>query len=303
LERLLSLGDLQTDTLQEVEATLNLIQGSRRISEIPFYVQQHQQQQQQQQQQHYQLQQRVATNAFYASSKHLPVIHHHPVLNEYYPAGPFEPVCHIKQEAVDDDERLHQQQFHQLGSSTFHTLSSESICYDSAGNSFIENLQSYIDANGSNVDVSKLDEIVKHVEDVDPLHRIMSDFDRAASATLSQESDLVRTLLNFHCDAGRISKFDARRLITCLAETFKQFAESQPPFQAISGADQFRLLVRIVNRPIKANSNRFVRGKLKIDIRCVEADNRHWSDKTDRQATKRVTLGRHYHEEKECDKG
>ena len=79
--------------------------------------------------------------------------------------------------------------------------------------------------------------------------------------------------------------------------------ESQPPFQAISGADQFRLLVRIVNRPIKANSNRFVRGKLKIDIRCVEADNRHWSDKTDRQATKRVTLGRHYHEEKECDKG
>jgi hypothetical protein len=82
----------------------------------------------------------------------------------------------------------------------------------------------------------------------DPLRRIMADFDRSASATLAQESDLVRTLMNFHCSGGRISKLDARRLITCLAEIFRQFASSQPSFQAMSGADQFRLLV---SRPVQ----------------------------------------------------
>ena len=237
------MGDLQADTLQEVEATLNLIQGTKRFSEIPFYMQQ---QQQHQQQPHYQLQQRIGSAAFYVAQKHFPVQQQQ---HEYYlghPAGPFEPVCHIKQEANDDHLPPPQQhqQLQLLGSSTLYATPD---CYtDTVAESYIDNLQSYFDANvGSSNVASKIDEIVKPV-DTDPLRRIMTDFDRAASSSLAQESDLVRTLLNFHCNSGRISKFDARRLITCLAETFRQFAASQPAFQSISSADQFRLLVIIV---------------------------------------------------------
>jgi hypothetical protein len=81
-----------------VEATLNLIQGQKRFSDIPYFVQQqqhhHQEQQQQQQMQqlhqNYQLQQRLGAPGFYSGPTH----------PGFYSAGPFEPVCSIKQVPV-----------------------------------------------------------------------------------------------------------------------------------------------------------------------------------------------------------
>ena len=242
MERLLSIGDLQTDTLQEVEATLNLIQGTKRCSEIAYYPQQQQHQQQlpQQQQpevQSYQLQPRSGPRGFFPAANQ----------GDFYPADPFEPVCSIKQEA--EDEEQHQHQLHQMTSSTMYLTGNDTYLNPTA-DAFLENLQNYFDG-------SKLDDLIKPKVDVDPLRRIMTDFDRCASSTLAQESDLVRTLLNFHCSSGRISKFDARRLITCLAEIFRQFAMTQTAFQALSGGDQFRLLVRsgVLSGPLQAWSS------------------------------------------------
>ena len=207
---------------------------------MSYYSQHHQlqqQQQQQQQQQHYQLQQRVGSAAFYSIQK--PLYQIQPQQTDFYAshlARPIQPVCLIKQEADDDCQPASQPTLHQLGSSSLYCDSYDNNSEDS----FIENLQSLFDSNSV---VSKIDDIVKPIVDIDPLRRIMSDFERAVSTSLAQESDLVRTLLSFHCNSGRVSKFDARKLITCLAETFRQFANSQPAFLSISGADQFRLLV------------------------------------------------------------
>ena len=154
-------------------------------------------------------------------------------------ARPIQPVCLIKQEVDDDCQPPSQPTLHQLGSSSLYSDSYDNNSTDS----FIENLQNYFDSNSV---VSKIDDIVKPRVDIDPLRRIMSDFERAVSTSLAQESDLVGTLLSFHCNSGRVSKFDARKLITCLAETFRQFAESQPAYQSISKGDQFRLLVSVI---------------------------------------------------------
>ena len=196
---------------------MNLIQGTKRCSEIAYYPQQQQHQQQlpQQQQpevQSYQLQPRSGPRGFY------------PAANQ----GDF---------------------YHQMTSSTMYLTGNDTYLNPTA-DAFLENLQNYFDG-------SKLDDLIKPKVDVDPLRRIMTDFDRCASSTLAQESDLVRTLLNFHCSSGRISKFDARRLITCLAEIFRQFAMTQTAFQALSGGDQFRLLVRsgVLSGPLQAWSS------------------------------------------------
>lgn len=224
-----------------MEATLNLIQGQKRLSEIPYYAQPQQQQQHQphhlhqlQQQpilQSCQLQQRLGSVGFYSGTTQ----------NEFFTAGPFEPVCSIKQEV--DDDRLHQLTSLTTSTSLYATTPGSDV-YTNPTETFLENLQSYFERAEAGSKIN--DDVIvvnKPSIDIDPLRRVMADFDRAASATLAQESDLVQAMLNFHCNSGRISKFDARRLITCLAEIFRQFASTQPAFLALSGADQFRLLV------------------------------------------------------------